>query len=213
MDIKGKIINVLGDSITAGHGTTGVRARFVSLLMSEYGAKLVRNYGISGTRIARQSCDGEGSAAYCDRYVKMEDDADIVIVFGGTNDYGHGDAEIGADGDCCPTTFRGACSLLMRGLIEKYPGAQLVFVTPTHRAGEDIPSTRAPHGLPLVRYVDIIKETARRYSIPVLDLYAMGGIVPDVEANKKRYCPDGLHPNDAGHILIAAKIAAFLGTL
>ena len=59
----------------------------------------------------------------------------------------------------------------------------------------------------------LAKEAAAEYGIPVLDLYAMSGIAPAVPANKERFCPDGLHPNDAGHVLMARKLAAFLQTV
>ena len=64
--------------------------------------------------------------------------------------------------------------------------------------------------LPLKAYVDKVKETAEYYSIPVLDLYATGGIYPDCPAQKEALCPDGLHPNDAGNVVIAKRLQAFL---
>ena len=62
-------------------------------------------------------------------------------------------------------------------------------------------------------YVDIIKEVARFYAIPVLDLFAVSGIQPRVPVIQERYVPDGLHPNDAGQRILADKIAHFLMTL
>jgi len=34
-----------------------------------------------------------------------------------------------------------------------------------------------------------------------------------VEAIREKYMPDGLHPNDAGHVLLADRIGAFLESL
>jgi lysophospholipase L1-like esterase len=58
-----------------------------------------------------------------------------------------------------------------------------------------------------------LKEVLEFYSIPTLDLWACSGIQPKVDVLKEKYCPDGLHPNDAGHKLIADRLAGFLKTL
>ena len=141
----------------------------------------------------------------------MENDADVVVVFGGTNDFGHGNVPIGKFSDRVNTTYYGACHVLMQGLLEKYPASAIVFMTPLHRLSEDEPSMG--NGLNLKRYVDIIKEVAEYYAIPVLDLYAISGIQPRVDVMRERYCPDGLHPNGEGHKLIASRLASFLKSL
>lgn len=211
MELKGKKINFLGDSITEGVGTACREEIYLNLLKETEGLAEARNYGISGTRLAVQNGPEDWGPAYSVRYTEMADDADIVVVFGGTNDFGHGNAPIGQFSDRVNTTYYGACHVLMQGLIEKYPAAAIVFMTPLHRLSEDEPSMG--NGLPLKRYVEIIKEVAAYYSIPVLDLFAMGGIQPRVPVQQERYCPDGLHPNGEGHKLIASRLAGFLKAL
>ena len=209
MELKGKKVNFLGDSITQGVGASTAENMYVQVF-GRITETEVRNYGISGTRIARQHGDNPYGECYCDRIDTMDGDADIVVVFGGTNDYGHGDAPVGAPGDTTPDTFYGACDFLMRSLIEKYPAATIVFLTPFHRTGEDLPSDSRPDDTVLKTFVDIIVRMAEKYSIPVLDLWKMGGIQPNVEVSKVTYMPDGLHPNDAGHALLAQRLAGFL---
>ena len=51
------------------------------------------------------------------------------------------------------------------------------------------------------------------YDLPVLDLYATGGMQPEVDTLRELYMPDGLHPNDAGHEIIAAKLEMLLRDL
>ncbi len=212
MDLKGKKINFLGDSITQGVGVSSEEHIFLNVIKREEGLAEARNYGWSGTRLARQVNEiYEGLICYADRYQTMDEDADAVVVFGGTNDYGHGDAPLGSFSDRTAETYYGACHVLMQGLIERYPEALIVFMTPIHRCGEDDPSIG--NGQPLSVYVDIIKEVATYYAIPVLDLYSMSGIQPRVEVLKERYCPDGLHPNDAGHRLMASRLKGFLKAL
>lgn len=208
MEIKNKKINFLGDSITQGVGATE-DGKYVSVFERTFEPATVRNYGISGTRFARQikpTVDNPSfDLDFCSRVSEMDNDADIVVVFGGTNDYGHGDAPVGAPSDRTPDTFYGACHTLMSSLIEKYPEATIVFMTPLHRATEN----RAGRE-PLSVFVSIIREVAEFYSIPVLDLYACAGIQPQLAAHRERFAPDGLHPNDAGAAKIAERLGHFL---
>lgn len=209
MELNGLRINFLGDSITEGCGTSGMDKRFTSLIAEQYGA-VTRCYGISGTRIARQKAPSANPRCDLDfpsRVGEMEPEADVVIVFGGTNDYGHGDAGFGEFSDRTADTFCGALHVLYRGLLERYPASVIGVITPLHRMGEDEPNM---HGHTLQDYVDMIRCTAAYYSLPVLDLYACYGVQPDVPVMKERYMPDGLHPNDAGHVLLAGKIAGFI---
>ena len=215
MELKGKSIVFLGDSITEGVGVSKKENRYADVLVRIAGLGKYYNYGISGTRIARQQHinpqDPVDVKSFCERYSQMEDDVDIVFVFGGTNDYGHGDAPFGCFEDRTMDTYCGALHYLMRGLIEKYPASRIIFMTPLHREGENVPSVS--NQLPLKFYVDKIKETAGYYSIPVLDIYQNGGICPDIPAQKQLYVPDGLHPNDAGAEKIAMMIKSFLDNL
>ena len=61
--------------------------------------------------------------------------------------------------------------------------------------------------------MDIIKEVAGYYSLPVLDLYAVSGIQPEVDIIRELYMPDGLHPSDAGAERIAKRLMGFLKSL
>ena len=217
MDLKGKKIAFLGDSITEGCGTSSVDKIFWSIIAQRTGAECY-GYGIGGTRIAPQKNvpEGEVDRYYATRVDSMIPDADIVVVFGGTNDFGHGDAPFGHIRDTDERTFCGAYHNLCRKLIARYPQAQLVIMTPTHRDSEDN-DTVNEWGIRLTTnlrgYVDAILEIAAFYSIPVLDLFRVSGIQPRVPELKERYMPDGLHPNDAGHRLLAQALLGVLETL
>ena len=216
MELKGKKINFLGDSITQGVGVDSPEKIYLNVLKEKCGLAEARNYGISATRIARQSCYmTENLPAFCDRFHEMDDDADVVVVFGGTNDYGHGDANLGDFTESAENTFYGALHVLMRGLLEKYPTSEIVFMTPLHRCGDRRPcgANNSANPEPLGTYVEVIKEVAKSYGIPVLDLYSTSGIVPDLEISKKTFCPDGLHPNAEGHKRIASRLEGFLKSL
>ena len=212
MELQGKRINFLGDSITEGHGVAEKENIFVNRLKTALKLGEARNYGIGGTRIALQrvpSANERWDLNFIQRAKEMRPDADVVVVFGGTNDFGHGDAPFGTFEDRTADTFCGACHVLYRELLERFPAAQLVILTPLHRCGE-----AAHDGKPELRtYVEMIRRIAEYYAIPVLDLYAQSGIQPEVPIIKEWYCPDGLHPNDDGHRLIAEKLKGFLEML
>ncbi len=219
MNLKGATINFLGDSITQGVGVENPDNVFPARIQRMYGLKAANNYGIGGTRFARQEAASENAPwdyNFCDRVDTMEPNADAIVVFGGTNDFGHGDAPLGTFADRSYDTFYGATHTLMQRLINRYPDSVIAFLTPLHRRDEDNPrgdGDKAQEGGVLLDYVNAILECARYYSLPVLDLYATSGIQPNVEIIRERYCPDALHPNDAGQAILAHKIGVFLSNL
>ena len=217
MNLKGKKVLFLGDSITQGLGASTYDKSFVPMF-AELSDAEVKNYGVCGTRIARQrikfGCD-QWNRDFLERADEMEPDADVVIVFGGTNDFGHGDAKIGDFNSKSEYTFYGAMHCLCEKLLNKYPDAEIVFITPLHRLGEETPlkENGIANEVSLSGYVSIIKEVAGYYGLPVLDLFSISGIQPSVEIIKKEYMPDGLHPSDKGARRIAERLYDFLRTL
>lgn len=214
MNLQGKKINFLGDSITEGVGVVQPENRYLDRIAAAYGA-VCRNYGISGTRIARQHTPSDEPRFDLDfpsRVAEMDPDADVIVVFGGTNDYGHGDAPLGCMADRTPDTFYGALHTLYTALIEKYPSARIVVMTPLHRLFEERPTgdAKSEPAAPLKTYVQIIREVAEYYALPVLDLFATSSMQPAVPVIQQTYIPDGLHPNDHGHAILAQRVAEFL---
>ncbi len=210
MKLNGIKANFLGDSITEGHGVADKENHiYWQRLRDECGLAAARGYGIGGTRIAVQHLkeNPKWDQDFLSRVEKMDADADLVVVFGGTNDFGHGDAPLGAMSDRTPFTFYGACHRLCRMLINRYPNGQIVFMTPLHRTVEERGERR------LKDFVRAIREVTEFYGIPVLDLYATSGIQPQVQVIMDKFCPDGLHPNDAGHEKIYRRLRAFLEAL
>ena len=143
MELKGLKMNFLGDSITRGVGASSEDKVYHAILKREAGLLEARNYGISGTRYAIQKGTEKRPKdnyfdvnAFSERFEQMDDDADVVVVFGGTNDYGHGDAPFGEFSDRTPDTFYGALHFVYAGLIKKYLGKPIVIMTPLHRVGE-----------------------------------------------------------------------------
>jgi len=210
MDLKGKKAVFLGDSITEGVGVSDISKGYVNLVKEGLELSEAYNRGISGTRFAHQSVPSEEASFdkdFISRVAELPTDVELVVVFGGTNDYGHGDAPFGEFTDRTGNTFCGACHVLFESLVNKYFDKQIMIITPLHRQFEE------ENGKSLSDYVAMIRKVAEFYSIPVLDFYAMSGIQPQLEVIRDAYCPDGLHPNDAGNKLMAGKIINFVKNL
>lgn len=115
MELKGKTINFLGDSITEGVGVSDINNnRYDNRLKSLLGLKKVNNYGIGGTRIAHQYFPSEKpryDLCFCGSAYNMDKGADVIVVYGGVNDYIHGDACFGKLKDKTPATFCGVVDL------------------------------------------------------------------------------------------------------
>ena len=223
MQLKGKIINFLGDSITEGCGVIDQSNRYDNILKRKYGIKSVNNYGIGGTRIARQSTDTKSTnedLCFCHRVEGISRDADIVIVYGGVNDYLHGDAPFGDETDNTPSTFCGAVNYLMMYLKNEFFGKNIVFMTPAHcffwGVSDKEPSryfTKISDSKPLIEYVKVIINAGKRHEIPVLNLFDELGIDANVSEMQKEFIPDGLHFNDKGHYVLAECLGEFLKSL
>ena len=222
MELKGKIIDFLGDSITDGVGVTYSKNRYYNVLKKQFQLKKVYVHAISGSRFAHQMVPSENpryDLCFCGRAYTLYPKSDIIVVYGGVNDYVHGDAPIGKWGDTTPATFYGSVWFLMNLLKTEYQ-AKIVFMTPARANYKDIvgglPSKRPmkkPDALPLEGYVDIIKRTAQHFDIPVVDLFNNLGIDPNNPEDKEKYTVDGLHFNDLGHHALAKKLSEVLTSL
>jgi lysophospholipase L1-like esterase len=196
MYFKSFKMNFMGDSITYG---TGATKTFCQIISEDLDCT-VNNYGVWGSALSHST---SGVLSFYERYQSMSDDADIIAVMGGTNDYWQ-NLPLGIYGDATATTIYGALDTLMIGLKTKYVGKFLYFVTPPHGyiSGDFTEDTRSQCGS-FNDICDAIKKVARRYGIPVLDVYSESGLCARINANNNEYYSDGVHLNDNGHLVMA----------
>ena len=224
MELKGKIINFLGDSITEGVGVTDLlHNRYDNIIKDKCELAKANNYGISGSRLAHQrmpSEDPRRDLCFCGRAYDMDRNADVVVVYGGINDYFHGDAPVGQKGDQTPATFWGAVWFLMTFLKKQYPDKPVVFMTPARCHYKGVPDTepsarpmKLADAMPVAEYVNIIKVLGEEIGVHVLDLFTELPIDPKIEADRLTYTVDGLHFNDAGHRVLADLLISYLKAL
>ena len=183
--------------------------RYTDLAEEELGFGSVVNYGIGGSRITSQAGNSNGMI---DRYDEMDDDADLICIFGGTNDFGN-DVPLGEINDGDKTHFKYALNELCKGLLNKYPTKIIYFITPIHRNDHHPDNIANKAGHVLKDYVDAIKEICENYGIPVLDLWSTYGVSPFIQSQREIYIPDGLHPTPEGMKLLARKNNIFIRKL
>lgn len=222
----GKKVAFLGDSITdADHiGTTCNYWEYLQEMLDI--EPLV--YGINGCQWSDMLSQ---SQKLFDEHIH---DVDAIIVFMGTNDYSCGvplgewwqyqDREVNSRGqldvrpcreaDFNPDTFRGRINMNMAFLKEKFPRQQIILLTMLHRGfaefgGSNIqPAECFPNdcNLYLDSYIKVIKEAGNIWSVPVIDLNALSGLYPMLDAYSDYFSnaqTDRLHPAAAGHKRIA----------
>ena len=226
MNVKGFKVNFLGDSITEGVGVTDrENCRYDNRVKKMLGIAEVNNYGVGGTRLAHQikaSSKPRHDLCFCGRAYDMDRSADMVVVYGGVNDYIHGDAPFGKIGDTTQETFCGGVYYLMNYLTtsESYKGKPILFMTPARCLYGEVddlaPSPREikrADAKPLIAYVEAIEATGKLFGIPVLNLYHKMGLDPHDPAVSEKYTVDGLHWTAAGHEYIAKALAEFIESL
>lgn len=211
---KGKKVAFFGDSITQNGEYVRSYANLTGCTAD--------NYGISATHLAaRNSGD---SNAFEKRYTKIPTTSKLVIVFGGTNDFGHTDtAEFGQFTDGPKTgkyTFYAGLHRLFKGLYDRFMkrGVPVVVMLPIHHGTEiDVPEfiinadrsftegTNPTTGKTFREYVNAIREVASYYSLIVLDAYSYSGLSPmtEIGSSNRKFFKDGLHLNDAGGLKLA----------
>ena len=127
------------------------------------------------------------------------------------------------------STVRGRINIAMAQLKREYPTKQIILLTPIHR-GTALLSDRNIQpdelhangvGEYIDAYVNVVKEAANVWAVPVIDLNSICGLYPLEESNalywrrpslgkssksgKGRI--DRLHPNSAGHLRMARALA------
>lgn len=215
MRTKGIKINVLGDSITECAYLEKEQS-FCSLLSSLASCD-VRNYGVGGTCIAPSHVLNKEFPSYDEDFLKrfglMNHDADVLFVFGGTNDYGHGDAPFGSFFDVTSETFLGSLRILCEKIKKEYKDKLVIFVTPMIREGDIRKKPNVNKGVlsyKLENYANYIKYFASIYGFECIDLYHELNVNPNKIEDKEKYTMDGLHPNALGHEVLANVFFNFL---
>lgn len=202
---KNKKITCFGDSITAQNQWQPWVAQYFNCTMV--------NKGVGGTTVFnngnKEVIEGEIRDSWMcsdDRINLIPSDSDIILVFGGHNDWGYNNLEMGVlgDGNLIDSTFKSAYSLMLKKLITKFPNARIITMTPvggrteTEKGNSD--KQYYIRDLCMTDFAKAVKEVSGYYGIPCIDINAESGIST---LNHDTYIADVIHPNSEGGKLIA----------
>ena len=210
---------VLGDSLTKKYFRA--KTAYYDYVAQDLGCTVV-NYGESGTGYKERS----RTEPFYERVDRMDlSGADCLTIFGSFNDVGKGYA-LGSSYDETTDTIGGCMNLTIKKLIAKNPGLRIGIVTPTPwRTGYSYTQDGEGNFYGTTRYecdsyVALLKEVAKRYRLPVLDLYETFGLDPDNDEILKRFYTEdgrtdegGVHPNSEGHKFMYPMWREFVKTL
>lgn len=201
-------IACLGDSITEAANLSDMedyqQYSYPTKLKDLLGAESVVNLGIGGSSIGRY-----WDQAFVDRYKEIPEDTDLILVMGGTNDgFCLSENELGNMEERKERTYIGDLDELMRSLKQDYPDATIIFATPLPNVLHDILRKERDYLLPQSLLVNIMKQLAAEYEIPVIDLYNSNILDTHDAAVIYNYMPDGVHCNSDGYTLLAEHMAA-----
>ncbi|MCQ2499760.1 MAG: SGNH/GDSL hydrolase family protein [Lachnospiraceae bacterium] len=195
--LKGKNVAFLGDSMTAGVGSTNP---YPELMRDMFGC-LTANHGLGGALICTEP--NQTYRSINEIADDLSEYTEVIVCVGGTNDYYYSTAPLGNLGDTeNGASFYGAVYALCLKLRTNHPNAEIFFGTPFHRREE------THNGRNLSDYVKAVKEVCALFSIPVIDLYGESGIEYVTGATKYFY--DSVHLNDTGYIREAKLIGRFI---
>jgi hypothetical protein len=209
--------NCIGDSITYTHGF------YFDSVIDDVGL-FGTTYGVPGSTIAINTRASNhiyaNNAAFgketsiCDRILSGAiSQADIWSVFGGTNDWYYGSslgaiADVGINFD--KTTVYGALQAICEYILTQDNHPKLLLITP-------LQAERERYSTGEITYAEIRKaiiDVAALYSVPFLDLWAVGGFNKlNIKAAVAPTTSDGVHPTTFGTSVFYPKIAQALKDL
>lgn len=220
---------VLGDSLSSD-GDYPIKT-WIRILAEKHNGE-VTDYGISGTTIAHSdrhlwdynfkkldateigydpndsSTWGTGNCM-CERVNKLNDEADYIFFFGGTNDSG---AQKGKWNSNDTTNFYGGVEAAFRLLREKYGSKPLICILPpqfryaqnqhVEYASEALKNTAETSTLGIQLRAEVIRNVAKKWSVPIVDLWndsSISGTIADLYL-------DNLHLTQKGQNIIASLV-------
>lgn len=216
MDYKnaGKIKTavIYGDSISSGnHGNGG----YENLIKEKLKIGRIYNHAVGSSGISRSTPNS--MAVLLDSEANIHKDADLIIIWHGSNDWYWG-APLGDMTSSDEYTFLGA----IKGAIDKMrkhcPFAAIVFLTPIFRY--EIPDrctlkeegyiSKNSAGFTIKDYYDAIMESSIILGFPVIDMRRFTNFH---SYNAEKYFEDYVHPCEEGYKKIADIIASSIDML
>ncbi|MBQ4575350.1 MAG: SGNH/GDSL hydrolase family protein [Clostridia bacterium] len=211
---KGKISKcvIYGDSIST---TDFSRGGYQQLLKDHLNIGEMINYAVSASGTAPSTPNSVYEKIIENE--KIEEDADLIIVWSGTNDW-YWNVELGDIDNFSENTYCGAMRKCLLTLTERCETANIITMTPIARwqAPDGMTIDGDAHyyknkaGHTLYEYSEMLEKLTAAIGIPMCDMRRLSGI--NIK-NKDIYLRDNVHPSRLGYLRIAEIIAAFTNNL
>lgn len=189
--------NVMGDSLTDPNNTLATK-KYYDYIQEDLHIKKVNNYGISGSTVSNNS------NPMSERYINMDNGADLITVFTGFNDFSR-NVPLGNSYDTTNNTYYGALDVLLKGLVQKFPNKKIGLIS--MYAFSQYPVNNQ-FGIPDYAYVNAEIDVCNRYKVKHLNLYEMDSMNLATDGSKYRAFQN--HLNNQGHEHLATIIESFI---
>ncbi len=217
-----KKVLVMGDSISVDY--YGNYPKWVTVLINEgYFPKDTTNSSIHATGfVAKYTEDPNADNDFLTRIeaIQNKDEFDLVVIFGGINDFIQS-IPMGESGGDETVYFKPAVDYFFDYLINNFTQARIVVLSPlrTHNPYPNKVSVKQEE------YADYIREVAKSYCLPILNLTEESGFCPFIDSFSNRWTytgwggeenivGDGVHPNaEYEEKFLAPMIRNFLNSL
>lgn len=175
-----------GDSITYGlYQSERMEFPYPSLVSSTLGFKSYKNYAVCGGTFCSNDI---GWFCMTDKILSITDEADIVSVMLGVNDFNR-NLPLGTINDQDNTTIYGSLNLIAKHFDTYYKDSFVFFMTP-YKERKNVYGLNS-QGYNLLDVSNAIKEVATLHCYPVLDMFNYGRF--EIEMNSPE--SDGVHPS------------------
>jgi lysophospholipase L1-like esterase len=183
----------LGDSISDGYGSTNNKS-YVNYIHDKVTFKSLNKIAVTSTTVMPSS----GRPEIYTQIASIPAGTDLITLMIGVNDYivqnklGNLETVLAKNYASLDKTlsFAEAFRYNLETIRNNFPNAKILVITPIQ--------TTQTGSIEFKSYIDIEIAIANYFSIPVIDAYNNSTIYKG-----SGLLPDGLHPNDAGYLLLA----------
>lgn len=199
--LKGKKVDVIGDSMVKGHSLADSQTWLYKLAMRNN--MQYTNYGINGAYLTNN-----GANSVHDRVTNPANanyfnptNPDYILIFIGTNDASNS-VTIGTEASTSQTEVYGALKAVITNLQTRYPTAKIGFITPYKRTAS------------FPAYVTALENCCSLYGVPVFNNIKNGNVDWTNSAQISALTlNDTYHLNDAGMTFASYKYENFMRSL
>ena len=198
---KGKKICAYGDSVTEQN-------KWQSFVSSYFNCSFY-NRGVGGTTVTQINSSTNHMSGDT-RIETIPTDSDVVLVFGGHNDWSSAAINMGdikTDALSESVSFKSAFALMLKKIQTRCPNAKIITMTPVGGRTEEESINQDKQfyirDLCMTDFANAVKEVSAYYGIPCIDINGNSGINT---LNHTTYIADVIHPNIEGGKLIANEV-------